>query len=152
MQEVLHGEEIARDFTAALDRVPCAVILHVDDSPDDAFFVKRAIEASGLGVEVRHVEGGQQAIDYLSANPVPDLMLLDLKMPAVNGFEVLQWLSEHRFSFPVIVLTSSVLIEDQKRALSLGAQVMFVKSDNYDALIQDVARRLDAATKAAAAG
>lgn len=152
MQEVLYGERSPKDFTAALAGVPCAVILHVDDSQDDAFFVKRAIEASGLGVDVRHVEGGQQAIDYLSANPAPDLMLLDLKMPAMNGFEVLQWLSEHRLSFPVIVLTSSVLIEDQKRALSLGAQVMFVKSDNYDALIQDVARRLHAATKAAAAG
>jgi CheY-like chemotaxis protein len=128
------------------------VILHVDDSQDDAFFVKRAIEASGMGVDVTHVEGGQQAIDYLNANPAPDLMLLDLKMPAMNGFEVLQWLSERRFSFPVVVLTSSALIEDQQRAMSLGAKVMFVKSDNYDALIQDVARRLHAATNASAAG
>ena len=147
----MYGERSPTGFTATLAGVPCVVILHVDDSQDDAFFVKRALEASGLGVDVRHVEGGQQAIDYLSANPAPDLMLLDLKMPAMNGFEVLQWLSDHRFSFPVIVLTSSVLIEDQNRALSLGAQVMFVKSDNYDALIQDVARRLDAAMKAAAA-
>lgn len=152
MQEVLYGRDHPKALQWRWPGYPCVVILHVDDSHDDAFFVKRAIEASGLGVEVRHVEGGQQAIDYLSANPAPDLMLLDLKMPAMNGFEVLQWLGEHRFSFPVIVLTSSVLIEDQKRALSLGAQVMFVKSDNYDALIQDVARRVDAATKAAAAG
>lgn len=134
-------------FTAACAGVLSAVILHVDDSQDDAFFVKRAIEASGLEVEVVHVEGGQQAIDFLAAHPPPDLMLLDLKMPAMSGFEVLQWLKEHHFRFPVIVLTTSVLIEDQKRALSLGAQVMFVKSDNYHALIQDVARRLDAATK-----
>ena len=118
------------------------VILHVDDDDNDAFFVRRAIDSSGLEVDIAHAGGGHQAIEYLQKHDAPALMLLDLKMPGMNGFDVLEWLRTRDYAFPVIVLSTSGLLPDQEEAIRLGAQVVFVKSSNYQDLLRDVARRL----------
>src|SRR5260370_3326550 len=76
-------------------------ILVVDDSEDDIFFLCRAFEKAGLDNSIVHVSDGEEAVDYLSGEngfadrsryPLPQLMLLDVKMPRRDGFDVLQWL------------------------------------------------------------
>src|SRR5215216_1937875 len=93
-------------------------VLHVEDSFDDRYLFARAAERAEVSFRVLTVEDGQQAIEYLKgvktfANrkkfPVPELVLLDLKMPVLGGFEVLEWIrKQSKFrDLPVFVFTSS---------------------------------------------
>lgn len=109
------------------------------------------------------VRDGQEAVDYLSGNgpyadrfahPLPALVVLDLKMPRMSGFDVLAWLAtkpEFR-SLPAVVLSSSADESDIKRARQLGAREYFVKPHSFDDLIniahQMHARWLGASTLA----
>lgn len=104
-------------------------ILIADDSVDDIFFLSRAFEQSGLDCSLVSVSDGNQAIAYLSKQ-MPNLLILDLKMPKVGGFEVLQWIKNkpHLHNLPVVVLSSSYLEQDRKRARELGATDYMVKT------------------------
>ena len=115
-----------------------ATILVADDDPNDLLFLELAVKKSGLGHLVRTVRDGEEAIDYLSGNPpftdrtqapLPDLFLLDLKMPKKNGFEVLLWLQgqESVRQIPVVVLSGSALETDKEEAIALGAREYRVK-------------------------
>jgi DNA-binding response OmpR family regulator len=126
------------------------VILHVEDDSDDAFFVAYAFEGGLPGCIIRHVKDGREAIDFLDrtgefatpvGNPGPDLVLLDLKLPDVNGFEVLQWIrSQARFkSLYVLVLSGSSVEKDRERARQLGANAYFVKTPKYADVVEFVA-------------
>lgn len=113
-------------------------ILIAEDDPGDAFLLERAFSKSGFTFSLTFVHDGQDAIDYLSGlgryedrskYPIPDLLLLDLKMPRMDGFEVLQWL-RHQPGLSrmlVIVLTSSDQTRDINRAYELGANSYLVK-------------------------
>src|SRR5687768_15520533 len=103
------------------------IILIADDSENDVVMLRRAFRQAGVGVPVFVVDNGEEAIAYLSgagkfANrdefPLPDLFLLDLKMPRADGFDVLQWLQEQPdlARLRVIVLTNSDQIRDVNRA------------------------------------
>src|SRR3954467_409184 len=79
------------------------VILLVEDDVDDAFFVERALNKAGVQHQLVHLRDGAEAIRYLRGegdyqdrkeNPMPSLILLDLKMPTVSGLEVLSWLQK----------------------------------------------------------
>jgi CheY-like chemotaxis protein len=121
------------------------IILLVEDSPDDVFFFRRAVQKSGVSAETRVVGDGIEAIDYLlnrgrfadrTAHPPPDIMFLDLKLPHANGFEVLEWMRRNA-DCPrtyVVVLTSSNQPEDQERAEALGAALFLTKPPVPDQL------------------
>ncbi|HVV00496.1 MAG TPA: response regulator [Verrucomicrobiae bacterium] len=107
-------------------------ILVADDDSNDIFFLKRAFHKAGCDCRLIDVPDGEKAIEYLSGEktysdrsqfPVPNLLILDLKMPKVNGFEVLAWLQQHRqlASMKVVVLSSSGLQSDRQKAEDLGA-------------------------------
>jgi CheY-like chemotaxis protein len=113
-------------------------VLLVDDNPDDVLLMKRAFKATSIGAPLAVLSGGQAAIDYLSgqgqyadrsAHPLPVLMLLDLKMPRLSGFDVLRWLRTQPTlkRLPVVVLTSSSQTEDVNRAYDLGVNSYIVK-------------------------
>ena len=98
-------------------------ILIVDDSPDDIFIAKRAIEKSRVDCVVEAVSNGHQAMERLVNNKLPALVLLDLKMPEIGGIEVLRFIrtrEQTRF-IPVVMLTSSRMEEDLKAAYDAGA-------------------------------
>ncbi len=122
--------------------MPQALILHVEDDSDDAFFVAHAFGTALPGCAIRHVKDGREAIDYLQGagefshagtRPKVDLILLDLKLPDVDGFEVLHWIrSQTEFKdLQVIILSGSSIAEDKERARQLGANAYFVKTPKY---------------------
>ena len=116
-----------------------AIILQAEDSEDDAFLCQRALEKiGGLRHRCVHVHDGEQCIKYLSGDepysdrekfPLANLLLLDLKMPVLSGFDVLEWLHKRpQFNaLPVIILSGSEWEEDRKRALSKGAKEYQIK-------------------------
>lgn len=113
-------------------------ILLVEDSEDDAFFFTRTLERSGSVCSVRHVANGMQAIQYLHSvarrgnENLPRVVFLDLKMPIMNGFEVLDWMQTQTFppEMHVIVLSGSEHSEDKDRAARMGAMDYLVKPIN----------------------
>lgn len=113
-------------------------VLIVDDSVDDRLLLKAAMRATGRLHCIGEVSDGAEAIAYLKGHagfsdrekfPMPDLILLDLRMPVKDGFEVLKWLGTRRVreNLAVVVLTSSMESDDIKRALDLGADLFQVK-------------------------
>src|SRR5687768_817850 len=88
-------------------------ILLVEDNEDDVFALRRAIKKAGVTNPLRVATDGQQAVDYLAAtadaaklasNPLPFLVLLDLKLPYRDGFEVLEWIRRQPYLSQVIVV------------------------------------------------
>jgi len=131
-------------------------ILVVDDNKDDVFFLCRAFEKEGFDNSIIHVWDGQEAVDYLrgengfedrSRYPLPSLMVLDIKMPKLNGFDVLQWLltRDDLEKFPVVMLSSSPQPEDMERARDLGAADYLTKPVDVEAfgqVVQNIAKLL----------
>src|ERR1041384_6053303 len=130
-------------------------ILVADDDANDVFFLRRAFQKAGLGCPILDVPDGEKAINYLAGSdgfsdrtqfPVPSLLFLDLKMPKVSGFEVLEWLQKHNGlgSMKVVVLSSSNLPSDMQKPRSLGAHDYRVKPADIDdmiAMVKDVANQ-----------
>ena len=108
------------------------VVLVADDSESDCFFLKRAITKAGVYLRMNRVSNGEAAVDYLAGRgafadwgrwPLPHLLILDLKMPGLDGFDVLEWKRQQPSlrCLPVIVLSSSDEPSDVNRAHALGA-------------------------------
>jgi CheY-like chemotaxis protein len=113
------------------------VILVAEDSEDDRFMYGRALEKLGFK-NVRFATDGEDAIAYLRAEgkyadrnayPFPNWLILDLKMPRKSGFEVVEWIRAHPECnvIPTIIMTSSMIPSDVKRAYELGVSTFFSK-------------------------
>lgn len=121
------------------------VILLAEDREEDVQLLRRAFEQAEVRNPIEVVSDGDEAIRYLKGEgiyakkPLPILLLLDLKMPNRNGFEVLKWVREHTTLKPlrVVVLTISEAIYDVNRAYELGANSFLVKTaDSRDLVAQ----------------
>lgn len=103
------------------------LILLVEDNPDDVELTLRAFLTSNIGNQVHLAQDGVEALDFLLGPPAPDrlpeLVLLDLKLPRVDGLEVLRRIraEERTRLLPVVILTSSAEEEDLTRSYALGA-------------------------------
>ena len=128
-------------------------ILLVEDDPNDVLLIRRALRNAMIANPLREVAVGDEAIAYLSgvdgygdrdAHPLPALVLLDLKLPRRDGFEVLRWIRAQPGlrRLPVVVLTSSRETADVNRAYDEGANSYLVKPVAFDALLELV-RRVD---------
>jgi CheY-like chemotaxis protein len=131
-----------------------AVILLAEDRQDDVVLIRTAFKKAGISNPLHLVRDGEQALAYLQGHgkfsdrrvhPFPELLLLDLKMPRMDGMEVLAWLKSHpEFKLlRVVVLTSSEDIHDVNKAYQLGANSFLVKPlefQNYIALARTMAR------------
>lgn len=126
-----------------------APVLVAEDDPNDVFLLRRAFQKAGVFNAVVVAHNGQEAIDYLSGggafqnrgdHPFPALMLLDLKMPLVDGFDVLAWLRKHppTNQLPVVVLSSSNQEKDIERAQQMGASDYCVKPQQFEELVEIV--------------
>jgi len=114
------------------------VILMVEDNPDDARLVERQLQNSGLDYALRVVSDGREAMDYLSgvgayvdrvAFPMPCLLLIDLRMPRVDGFMLTEWVRNNPVTKDIPIVIYSILpsSEEAERAYALGANAYVVK-------------------------
>ena len=114
---------------------PMGRVVLIEDSADYAFLVRRAFQKSCPGEEILHFSHGTEALDFFANVPAGEegeaawLVLTDLQMPEVNGFQVLSALkSNPRFcDLPIIVLTTSDSPSDRARSFALGAQDFITK-------------------------
>jgi len=123
-------------------------ILLVEDSPRDAELALEALEAHHLANEVFHVRDGAEALDYLyrrgqfadRSNGQPAVVLLDLKMPKVDGLEVLRQMKSdpHLKMIPVVVMTSSREEQDVVNSYELGVNAYVVKPVKFHDFIDAV--------------
>jgi CheY-like chemotaxis protein len=139
-------EDVVWDIKEDRLNEPHLVVLMVDDDEDDYTLVKTAFEACSIKVDLRWVEDGQEAMDYLlhageyealDTSPRPDLILLDLIMPRKDGFETLKDIKGHAYlrKIPVVLLTSSAKREHKSSGLELGADSFIVKPGSLDEMI-----------------
>jgi CheY-like chemotaxis protein len=123
------------------------LILLAEDDANDVFFLRRAFQKAEINCRIIDVPNGQEAIHYLQGSPpyenrvdypLPHLLLVDLKMPLVNGFDVLAWLKTRPelASLPALVLSSSAHEQDISRSRSLGARDYYVKPSDLAELTQ----------------
>lgn len=121
-------------------------ILLVEDSRDDVYAFRYALKRSGIVNPVQVVTDGQKAIDYLAGVgvygdrelcPLPFVIFLDLKLPYVDGFDVLTWIRTQREleSIAVVMLSGSAEDRDQAEAHKLGARNYLVKPPTAETLI-----------------
>lgn len=118
-------------------------ILLVEDDPDDAELAIMALNESRLANDIKHVWDGKEAIDYLldeSSDQLPQLVLLDLKLPKIGGLEVLKQIrSNLRTSrLPVVILTSSDEDHDITRSYDLGVNSYIKKPVDFDQFVKCV--------------
>lgn len=125
------------------------VVLLVEDDPDHVLLIQRAFSKANLVNPLRIVRDGEDAVAYLSGrgeyadrskNPLPSLILLDLKLPRKSGLEVLSWLrGEPNLKLtPVVVLSSSAEAADVERAYALGVNSYLLKPVNFGDLLEMV--------------
>jgi len=126
-------------------------ILLADDDPNDVLLIQRAFQKAGLRNALKVTRDGEQAIHYLDGRgpyanrekfPLPFMLLLDLKMPGTDGFEVLEWVRKEPDlkRLLVVVLTSSNLQSDVDRAYELGANSYLVKPVSFDEMAHMIQR------------
>ena len=128
-------------------------ILLVENNQDDILLILRAFQRAGVTRRIQAVTSGMHALAYLQGThpyddrekyPVPALVLLDIKMPGMDGFEVLEWIRRQWefFQLCVVMLTSSDHISDANRAYHLGANSFLVKPLDFQNAAE-LARSLD---------
>jgi CheY-like chemotaxis protein len=130
-------------------RTKNATILLVEDDPGDQELTRRALEDDIVRTNLRIVNDGKEALDYLHRegtftdpedSPRPDLILLDLNMPRVDGRQVLEQIREDPdiSRIPVIALTTSDEEEDVLRSYALGCKSFIKKPVEIDAFIKTI--------------
>ena len=127
--------------------IDCEVILLAEDNENHVLLIRRAFEQAGLVNPLYVVSDGEEAVAYLKGQgkyanreeyPLPCLLLLDLKMPRKDGFEVLEWIRQQPglFALRVVVLTSSQLPADTNRAYEAGANSFLVKPSDFQNYVE----------------
>lgn len=123
-----------------------SVILAAEDEDDYILLLKQAFSQANFENVVYFVSTGKEVISYLKGEgkfadreefPLPDLLLLDLKLPGYNGFEILGWIRSHPglTALRIIVLTSSDRVRDVNDAYRLGANSFLVKPYDFEDLV-----------------
>lgn len=125
-------------------------ILLVEDNLNDVKLTMRALKKHNLENRIHHVEDGEQALDFIfgrneyadrNIENIPKVILLDLKLPKVDGLEVLKIIKNdvRTKTIPVVVLTSSNQESDMIKSYNLGANSYIVKPVDFDQFVKSVA-------------
>lgn len=123
-------------------------VLYAEDDENDVFLMQRAFQKVGVPNHLQIAYNGRQALDLISqcgsgadSRELPELIMLDLKMPQASGLEVLEKIrSDARLArIPVVILTSSIQEQDVQRARALGANGYLVKAPALAGLTETVA-------------
>ena len=130
-------------------------LLVIEDAAEHAILVRVAARRAFPGLDVRVAGDGREGIAYLagsahfrdrSFHPFPDLVILDLLMPDIDGFGVLEWIRDETnlSSVPVVILTVSTNPEHERRALALGATAVHIKPADIQELgdvVKEIVRK-----------
>lgn len=115
-------------------------IIHIDDSDDDALLLSRVLDKCEQPTALEWFPSATAAMRFLEIAPaaeVPDLIFCDLRMPGMSGHEFIQWLRRSRWpTIPVVVLSSSELLEDIRVAYALGANSFLIKPLDLHEILQ----------------
>jgi len=131
-----------------LTSYPNNPILLVEDNPLDLDLTLRAFSSQKLTNPIQIARDGEEALEFITkwenGEPVPVVILLDLKLPKVNGLEVLKAIKGHPVykTIPVVILTTSAESSDVKSAYVLGANSYIMKPVDYEKFI-DVAKQIE---------
>lgn len=120
-------------------------ILYAEDDDSYSLLLECALKQGGFKETLRHVWNGAEAIAYIKGEgkyadrtqfPFPSVVLADLKMPCVSGFDLLHWIRRESTSphLPVVVLTNSDEMKDVRRAYEMGANSFLLKPINVEDL------------------
>lgn len=126
----------------------CQPILLVEDNPVDLDLTLRAFSSRKLTNPIEIARDGEEALAYIEkwekGDPRPVVILLDLKLPKVNGLEVLEVIKKHpEFkTIPIVILTTSSETSDMKTAYQLGVNSYIVKPVDFDKFIE-VAKQIE---------
>ncbi len=131
----------------------CKTILLVEDEPDARFLIVTSFELADLPVSFQVVTNGQEAVNYLSGKepyantecyPLPVMIMTNVRLPFMSGFELLKWIKQHPKlkHLPVVVISVCDDPDDLIQAASLGACSYFVKTSSYDDLIDIVVKQV----------
>jgi len=129
---------------------PIAILL-VEDNPMDVELTLRAFKRSKMQNPIQIVRDGQEALDYVhrrgvyadpATSPVPGLILLDIRLPRIDGLEVLRALKSHPVyrPIPVVMLTTSRDDNDVTKSYDLGANSYIVKPVDFDKFLEVIGR------------
>jgi CheY-like chemotaxis protein len=127
----------------------CGAILVVEDNSDDTFLLEQAFLQAGLSAPLRFIRDGQEAIEYLegrppfkdrTAYPLPNLLLVDLKMPRLDGFGLLDWLHHQPSANRMLIGVLSGVDDPSavERAYRLGARFHLSKPHRFEDLVSIV--------------
>jgi CheY-like chemotaxis protein len=116
----------------------------VEDDDPTYFLVQTAIDEADLPLKLIRVADGEDALMFLAhrgayaGSPRPDLVLLDLNLPRVSGFEVLLRVKSELAltSIPFLVVTNSCAVSDRERSMRLGARAFYTKPNSFDGLME----------------
>lgn len=128
-----------------------ALVLHVEDNVDDEMLVKRAFRTGVPGSRLIAAHDGREALEYLfegkllnglTEHRLPDLILLDLKLPILGGLELLEKIraTESTRGIPVVILSSSDESSDIERCYKLGVNSYVPKPVDFDKFVETVQR------------
>lgn len=123
------------------------VILLVDDNPHDVVLIRLAFRKVGIIDTIHLVKDGNEAMGYIKGEgtyadrhhyPVPTLVLLDLKMPQANGFDVLEWIRQQPELNQVVIVVMSGSKDDTdiSKCYSLGANAYLIKPTRFEDLVR----------------
>lgn len=116
-------------------------IVIAEDNPGDVLFLREALKHQGIAFSLEHYVSGEDALRALTAmQEPPDLILLDIKLPRVSGFELLKIARNREVlaNVPIAIITSSVAPVDQATADQLGVEAYIVKPSDYEEFLTEV--------------
>lgn len=118
-------------------------ILLVDDDQDDLYFFSKALEKFDVEIDLITAIDGILAIEKLESK-IPDVILLDLNMPRMNGMAFLRFIkkAKHLKNVPVIIYTTRINIFDETEALKLGAYAVFIKPAEFYKTVETISEIL----------
>jgi len=125
-----------------------AEILLVEDNEDDVFLTREAFDAASLRVHLHHVDNGMKCLQFLRKEgpyadvPTPDLILLDMHMPVMDGYEVLsEIVKDDRLKhLPVVVLTTSYEAADIQKMYGLRCNSFITKPVDFDSFVKAISQ------------
>ncbi len=129
------------------------IVLLVEDNASDLLFIQRAIRKAGIPIALYLVENGELAVSYLLGEgvyadreqyPFPALIITNMKMPRMNGLELLRWVKQqpNMKHLPVLVMSSSDDPYEMNQVITLGCSAYFAKTGNLNLLTAVVIRMM----------